>query len=124
MALESDFDFSGIFPYCYRPGVSGTPTVGQSPSAVRLCNKMRKENIITATLLASNGICHMKIYASDEAFEEIYRSAKSLCKNDRYWREEPRSLSDVRNCAKITCTFLIRLYGDLSQMKLNDCSSK
>lgn len=88
MVLENDFDFSEIFPYCYRPGISGTPNVGQSPSAVRLCNEMRKENIITATLLASNGIRYMKIYASDEAFERITSLAYSLCKGHDDWLNE------------------------------------
>jgi hypothetical protein len=80
LILANGFDFGEIFPHCYNPAEALAPNWGQTLSAIMLCRKMRKENILTVVLTATNGIEDLTIYAPDEVCGKIFSLAESLCK--------------------------------------------
>jgi hypothetical protein len=100
--LENNFDFSGVFKYCYTPCILSNPTTGQSQGAIRLCRKMIEENRVTALLSASNGIEKMDICAPTETFKKIKNLAYFLCKSWDDRNKEP--FSQIMNESTIDCS--------------------
>ncbi|MBV8253110.1 MAG: hypothetical protein JO154_10925 [Chitinophaga sp.] len=83
---ENKMDFAQILQHTYRPSLSETPNMGNSPAAIKKCKAIAATGNIAICFPASNGIEWMSIYANGPAFERILQLAATHCQQQDYYR--------------------------------------